>query len=518
MGYRFNLNHGNIVVYLTTPAAETPRIPREHLREFLLYLHDRAAYRWRDGGAILSRDPRWHERVDFEARRSLKMLDEIRSLGVLRPQEVAGILRPLRALLSQFRLFAMPVWRMRDPHEMDLLMERFALQEAGSLVLFPDFHGSGDIETAGLDALPAFDLALQQKKRWPGVLFWTDKGGAAFVTADNLHSALARIHAALISQDPNRLEREIWELGTESPSRGRRILHLSDLHFGSEHAHINAPFLAAELYEAVRIVDRIVITGDLFDTPRESNLAAYQRFAQELHRSSGKDPICIAGNHDSRLYGNRFGIAGFKATQLAALRWSSHVIDDDISTVFLGVDSSIGGSFARGKVGRAQMARVAAEHRNAMSVRPEIRDYLTVALVHHHPYSFETTPSTVYQRVLAAFGASDEQLMRLKDADEYVSWCARWGVSVILHGHKHKPRYEVRTIVPEGGVAHELPAVGCGSSLGAEGSPMSYVILTWKDEQKRWSATFYESRGGGPFVAQLITVTRQTQPSDKVTS
>jgi 3',5'-cyclic AMP phosphodiesterase CpdA len=309
------------------------------------------------------------------------------------------------------------------------------------------------------------------------------------------------------------LERTVSEIGLRTGHQTRRILHLSDLHFGSHEVATNAPLLAAEIHETVRIVDRVVITGDLFDNPTQRDLADYHRFSQELHRTSGKEPICIPGNHDMRWIGNSVGGIGSTASQVAALRWSSHVVDDQISMVFLGFNSAERGYAARGEVGRDQLMRIAALHRNAVAVRPELRSYLTVALVHHHPYSYKTPPATLVQRMLGALRLNDEPLMLLADADQYVNWCARWGISVVLHGHKHDARYEVRTIRPEGSPAHVLPAVGCGSSLGVEGAPLSYNILSWHERSKKWSASFFESRGGGPFVAKLITVTREASPT-----
>lgn len=509
MGYRFELQHGNIVVYLTTPATEPPRVKRGLLREFLGAMEHGLDRPWRRGGRILSRDPSWPQRLSIEARAALEVLGRENRNAVLPGEEIARVLRPIRALLSQFRLFVLPIWAGRNEADHLLIRsESLALNSEEALVLFPEV-GLEHRADAGLDALPAFDLALQHAQDWPGALLWTDRGGAAFVRAPDIDEAFDRCGHALRLRDAVLLEKAVTELGATSGNRSRRILHLSDLHFGSQHAAINAPLLQAELHDVVRVVDRVVITGDLFDNPSDRDLADYQRFAQELHRTSGHEPICIPGNHDMRWLGN----LGSTAAQVAALRWSSHVVDDRISTVFLGFNSAESGNWARGEIGQNQMTRIAAEHRNALAVRPELRGYLSVALVHHHPYSFETAPTTFVQRMLSTFNLSDESFMRLVDAEEYVEWCARWGVSVMLHGHKHVPRYEVRTIQPTGTPAHVLPAVGCGSSLGAEGSPMSYGILSWNESRRRWSTSFFESRAGGPFVPQLITVTRDAQSS-----
>ncbi len=52
----------------------------------------------------------------------------------------------------------------------------------------------------------------------------------------------------------------------------------------------------------------------------------------------------------------------------------------------------------------------------------------------------------------------------------------------------------------------QLTAIGCGSSLGAEGSPLSYNLLEWAPESQRWVASFYESVNGGAFREVVASV------------
>lgn len=512
MGYRFKLNHGNIVVYLTTPAAEPPRVETEHLNEFLRVMREGLDRPWHRGGRILTQNRDWSRHLDVEAQLTLDTLERVVDEPMLPAELTQRLLRPLRKLLSQFRLYAMPLWTGWQRSEVDYLhhqSEGLALGAEDALVLFPD-EGLEDDAPNTLDSLPAFDLALQHRNEWPGLLLWTHQGNAAFVPAHGIAEACESCLEALRKHDDLLLAKVVSALAADTENRPRRILHLSDLHFGSRHAAINAPFLEAELHDTIRDVDRVVITGDLFDNPTYRDLADYQRFSQEIHRTSGREAICIPGNHDVRWLGN----LGSNSAPIAALRWSSHVVDDDISTVFFGFNSAEQGRLARGKVSQDQLQRMAAEHRNALTLRPELRSYLTIALVHHHPYSFETGPATLMQRMLAAVRFSDEPFLRMVDADRFTEWCARWGVSAVLHGHKHLPRYEIRTICPEGATPHKLPAIGCGSSLGAEGEPMSYGILSWSVATKRWSTAFFESRGGGPFVPRFITITRDAESAD----
>jgi hypothetical protein len=47
------------------------------------------------------------------------------------------------------------------------------------------------------------------------------------------------------------------------------------------------------------------------------------------------------------------------------------------------------------------------------AARPEAETYLRTALIHHHPFTFETKNETLVQRVLARLGLNDETFLRL---------------------------------------------------------------------------------------------------------
>jgi hypothetical protein len=51
-----------------------------------------------------------------------------------------------------------------------------------------------------------------------------------------------------------------------------------------------------------------------------------------------------------------------------------------------------------------------------------------------------------------------------------------------------------------------LTAIGCGSSLGAEGSPVSYNVVDWEPPVRRWVASIFESVNGGAFRERLAAV------------
>jgi hypothetical protein len=51
-----------------------------------------------------------------------------------------------------------------------------------------------------------------------------------------------------------------------------------------------------------------------------------------------------------------------------------------------------------------------------------------------------------------------------------------------------------------------LTAIGCGSSLGAEGVPVSYNMLEWDPKTQRWIVSFLESVNGGAFRETVAAV------------
>ena len=126
-------------------------------------------------------------------------------------------------------------------------------------------------------------------------------------------------------------------------------------------------------------------------------------------------------------------------------------------------------------------------------------------LVHHHPFSFDVEPDTWVQKALSSIGLRDETFLEMVDAPDLHSWCLDWEVATILHGHKHKARYVERDIERDGRRL-ALTAIGCGSSLGAEDSPVSYNILRWDIQSQRWIASFYQSVNGGAFREMLASV------------
>jgi predicted phosphodiesterase len=418
--------------------------------------------------------------------------------------------------LSDYSLFALAIGRTRDIQKAAERLSREPLH-GELLVLIPHFREQkSNFEV--LDPIPAFSVALHAASDWPGMAFWTPNGSSAFVPIRALDELVPDLHEALRGHfdHPRRYRRHrlpgmggfrtfdrlVKSWADRYTPSSRRLLHLSDLHFGTRDATENQQLLDAELSEVVKSAQRVVITGDLLNSPNEGYFQQFSVFKGSLTRlSGGKEPISITGNHDQRWK----GILGSDYKQVANLKSSGVELDQDAEMAFLMLNSSIKGQLARGQITPAQFKRVAAEFRSLTAARSDVKRFLPVVLVHHHPFSFNLPAETFLQRALSRIGVREEALLELKDAAELHRWCLDWGFPTILHGHKHKRRYVSKPIT-HGGRTIELTAIGCGSSLGAEGSPISYNLLEWNPERGRWVASFFESVNGGAFVEVGLSV------------
>ena len=129
--------------------------------------------------------------------------------------------------------------------------------------------------------------------------------------------------------------------------------------------------LVASIAKEAKNVDRVVITGDLFDSPTEEGANAFRNFQSSLQRITNKDLVVIPGNHDESFKGNRLGLLGAKLKQVAELEWSSLVVDDNMRCVFFGFDSSIDAKFAaRGVVTQEQLVRIGTNYQSRLERNP----------------------------------------------------------------------------------------------------------------------------------------------------
>jgi hypothetical protein len=509
MGAIFKLEHANIMAYVTSRSFGPPRVLRRDLAGFLDVLaHEAERYLIPERGF----EP-WPEQIAAVARESLGRLretPEAEDSAVVPPPTVGSLLEKLRSEFADYPLYALAVGS-------DERLRSFAQELASTpmygqlLVLIPE-QGTNERNLEVLDPVPAFSAALHAAPDWPGFQFWTQTGASAFARLIEVPELVRRLREAMHDGRHRRpfppfpsyasFDYVLREWSQRRGRRYRRLLHLSDLHFGTTDAAENQALLDAELREVVQSVDRVVITGDLFNTPKKDYATLFTNFRNNItHLAGGREPIAITGNHDQRM----IGLFGEDYKQVALIGSRKIVVDDQCEMLFVCFNSSEKGSFARGRITKSQFRQLGGDYRTLTSSRQELKRYLPIVLVHHHPFSFDVPPETLVQRALAAFGLRDESFLAMVDAEDLHRWCLDWKIKTILHGHKHKARYIEREIF-NGADRFNLTAVGCGSSLGAEGSPVSYNMLEWDPGTQRWIVSFLESVNGGAFRETVAAV------------
>ncbi len=400
-------------------------------------------------------------------------------------------------VLRTCSLFAVGIAETRRQHnELNELMYAWA-QETGerALMLIPD-HAQLDTGLSMLAPFPAFMRLTNVAVTLPAVLFWTRTGAAHLCTLEEGKRVFASLKLSL--SDGAAVD-AILKAEQQCEQQCPSFLHISDLHFGASDVGAKQQYLALQLREIgkTRKLKRAVITGDLMNGPNAANATAFSNFKHQLSDMLGQEPIIIPGNHDQKPW---WGIWGRSWRELADIDWRDVVVDDDLGVIFLCFDSSRNAKYAKGKVTVEQRVGVATALSGAIARDPKLKDYLRVALVHHHPFTFPERDSGIW-RIFSRFGFTRESMLRMDDADNFVSWCALQRATLILHGHKHVPWHVEDSVEVDPATGRteyiDIRSVGCGSSTGVGNWPLSINCLTWIPALRRWSVSFLIDRGDG---------------------
>jgi UDP-2,3-diacylglucosamine pyrophosphatase LpxH len=462
----FPVKFVNLVVYMTTPASRPPRVTTWSLRQFLGNVANESQTRtWTDEGRAQLRRA---------ADASLAALGPCPTNDPVSPDRLVNVVAPLKRMLEDHMLFALPAGM---PHD-QIAAQKFvstlhyaaAASGTNALVLIPDsFEGRGDRTI--IDPMPQVELLADYVDKWPGVLFWSRSGAAAFATIDDAMELYKRLEANF-AVGATTIDAILS--GYRPPKRSRKLLHLSDLHFGTQTAVKHLQTLRQRVVLEKAALSRAVITGDLINTPRHAedpDFEDFKGFRRWLATQIGNEVLVVPGNHDERWLGNRIWGLGDNKNVVADLSWSKVVVDPTLMCVFLCFDSAREGFAATGNISQAQLDDVAREFETVCAQTPEARTYVRIALLHHHPARYDIRFDILVQELTEGGPLDQERLLALEEADRFIAWCKVFDVRVVLHGHKHLQRLRP-------GNAPEPAIVGCGTSLGAEEKPLSYNILT----------------------------------------
>lgn len=505
MGARFDISHINLVGYLTDETgAPAPRVDRETLGTFLMSL----AYKDHLISSTQGTPDDWTAELANAASQQFRRIDfQFGDPRNVLPVDARTYLRPLRTYFIGYDFYALILpendWNL-DKQSLRFFMEAGISSGARGLVLLPYQRFGGDLSEF-VDPFPVLRELARHPIAPPGVLFWTRLGSACALGLDDAlrflrHDLLDALAGGLRSTDEAILRQA-------SRQTTKRILHLSDLHIGLEEATLRRSYLKRHLRGILPTVDRVVVTGDLFDTPNERLRASFDEFRRDIEESTAKRLLVIPGNHDVRVRGNALGRIGRAAEYVTDLDWSPIEVDDDIQVVFHSFNSSESGDFARGCVSRRQRLDRAERYEDAVARNKYVGSYINIALVHHHPVSYGSQPTTLYERLLARFGG-EERFIAFEGAEEFLSWCTGRRVRLVLHGHKHIPH--LCTVRPT--TDAEVTVIGCGSSVGAEGKPMCYDVVSIDPATMRWSVSFHHDERGDGSGFRLQNVALDLRP------
>ncbi|MGW6613511.1 metallophosphoesterase family protein [Streptomyces erythrochromogenes] len=500
MGYEYDaLDIGSfkIISYLVSQETDLPpRVTYAELESFLQGLSQK----------LTSPSLCWLDQIESLAKEAAHNLRESPYAenpdGLLDRGMVDQALTPFLAVFRNYEIYVIPVGDRKDRDVLGDFAHMVAMIPGHRILALKSASYNSGYNLPVLDPGNGVEAGLRNRDLWPGAVFLLQDGRSSFLPLEDARQRVGRIVEHLVSRDPGMSTREFLDaswLVLSEPAKvmketpRQRILHLSDLHLGTSRAASTQAFLQAAIKKKYRDVDHIVITGDLFDQPRRRHAQDYVNFIHALQLICDKRPIVVPGNHDQRIFGNSlFGI-GRRLRQLADLKWATFVADPVSQTAFFCFDSSRSEDLARGRVDPEQLLKMATEF-DVENARGRYDSYLRVALVHHHPYPY--VPQIERPIVDPRTWVGREEFVEMRGAENFLSWCAGRGIDIILHGHKHIPRLIVDH-VDGGDVLRPMTTVGCGSSLGANGSKMSFNVIEWNPKSQSWLVDFQVSRADG---------------------
>lgn len=228
----------------------------------------------------------------------------------------------------------------------------------------------------------------------------------------------------------------------------RRLLHLSDLHFGRTRPELLEPLLASVNACAA---DLVVVSGDFTQRARRSQFAEARAFLDRIAAPT----LVVPGNHDVPLDNVWLRMTrpfeGYR-------RWISSDLEpsySDAAMIVQGVNTVDPFSWQRGRIPRRAVARACEAFRNGPHRRIRV-------LVAHHPLQHDP--------------AKDKAPMR--GAGRAFDAFATCGADILLTGHLHcwgaEPFAARRG---EGGAILQIQA-GTGLSTRLRGESNDFNLLT----------------------------------------
>ena len=255
------------------------------------------------------------------------------------------------------------------------------------------------------------------------------------------------------------------------PTKGKFILHLSDIHFGDNHGFKNPlggkqglvakQELCDVILEDLKVqgisnsdIAVIIISGDITwrASPHEfSNVLDFLRKLKNYFGLSNKQIIIVPGNHDIEWvdengnidanaelnYYNFYHSFYNVLPEKSFMRINKFEIDGKV-ICFIGLNSCRLESMSNagfGYVGDEQLGKI----QQYLNINKDID--MICAVCHHHllPVNY-----------LEEISTNEKKISMMLDAELVIRTLIANKVNVILHGHQHQPYYsQIRRIIPE---------------------------------------------------------------------
>lgn len=224
----------------------------------------------------------------------------------------------------------------------------------------------------------------------------------------------------------------------------RRVVHISDLHFGRDDAALIDP-----LYRAIEQArpDVVAVSGDVTQRARTEQFRAAREFLDRLPAPW----ICVPGNHDIPLYNPLLRmVLPYRGYRKHISRELNPCFETE-GLIIQGINTADRFAWQRGKLRAGQLARACERFDAARGAR---------IIMAHHP--FEQSPE------------SHKQLM--PNASEALDKLVDCGTDIILSGHLH--RWRAEPFLARKGDGRILQVhVGTGLSTRRRGQDNDFAIL-----------------------------------------
>ncbi|HEV2860911.1 MAG TPA: metallophosphoesterase [Pyrinomonadaceae bacterium] len=264
----------------------------------------------------------------------------------------------------------------------------------------------------------------------------------------------------------------------------KKIVHLSDLHFGRVD-----PALLGPLAEAVRAVGPsvVVVSGDLTQRARTQQFAEARKFLDQLP----KPQVVVPGNHDVPLWDffSRFARPLDKYRRY--ISEDVEPVHEDDELVVAGVNTARSLTTKYGRINERQIGKL-------KGLLCNYAGHVTKVVVTHHPFD------------LPAGGDEREIVGRARLAMEALAGC---GVDLLLAGHLHvghtghtAERYKIAghsALVVQAGTATSTRGRGESNSFNLVRVRHPHIQVErrlWRPESKTFAPgpaeTFMHTPGG----------------------